>query len=86
MACGEALADKLQRFFDEEQYGVKDVIELINLGIVPGFVASLGVDFLEFVESFYDEDGNYTEEGVSEFGYDLLKKYLPKYVPDYQLN
>lgn len=86
MACGEAQAIKLQQFFCDEQYGIKDIWEMADSGLIPEFVAQLGIDFLEFVESFYDEDGNYTEDGISEIGYDLLKKYIHKYVPDYILH
>lgn len=86
MACGGTIATKLQKFFKENQYGIKDIEELAEEGYIPSFVLSLGVDFLEFVENFYDNDANYTIEGLSKPGLECLKKYITeKYIPSYKL-
>jgi len=81
-ACGVTIAKRIQSFYEKEQFGVKDIEELIEEGFLPQTVVNLGIDFLEFIESIYDNDGNFTDTGMSEEGTRILQKYTPTYGDD----
>lgn len=77
MLCGGTIAKQLQKHLIE--LGYKDLDLIIEENLLPSKVINLGEGFLNFVEDFYDNNGNYTEFGISEQGDSYLKKYLKKY-------
>ena len=78
-ACGTTIAKRLQSHYEEEQFGVKDIEDLDEQGFLPSAVANLGIGFLEFLESFYDNDGNYNDVGLTVDSRKLLERYLKSY-------
>ncbi len=56
--------------------------EIIELNILPPNIASLGADFLDWIESIYDNDGNYNEIGMSKEGLEHIEKYKHKYIKE----
>lgn len=69
----------MEVFLQEEQYGMKDMYEMIESNILPAAICAHGADFLDWIESFYDNDGNYTDVGLSEDGLEHLLKYKKNY-------
>lgn len=78
--CGNTVAKEAQKYLDKYEAGEKDIDLLLEEALLPSKVAALGSDFLNFVESFYDNDGNYNETGLTNEGLRLLNKYVSKYV------
>lgn len=75
--CGATCAKQLQKHLVES--GFKDLDSIIEEDLLPKRVIQLGEGFLNFVEDFYDNNGNYTEFGLSEQGKSYLEKHLSKY-------
>ena len=78
LLCGNTIARQLQKHLVE--VGFKDLDSIIEENLLPQKVINLGEGFLNFVEDFYDNSGNYTEFGLSEQGDKYLEKHLVKYV------
>lgn len=81
---GVTQARRIQKVLEDhltflEEVKEKDIDFLDDGGYLTSEAKKLGIDFLYFVEGFYDLDANYTDEGLSEVGNMFLVKYKDKY-------
>lgn len=69
----------MQRFLEKDIARQKDYDALQDAGLISSAVMDIGFDFMCFADSFYDNDGNYTDDGVSNDGLQVLIRYSKKY-------
>jgi len=59
------------------QNGIKDLDEMEEKNILPSVITQ-NMEFWHWIESFYDNDGNYTEAGLSETGKQFLDDFVKR--------